>query len=46
MRVFMTGFLVQRMTLGQHLLILSTMALCWGYEADAAVAVLHGCTSE
>ena len=36
----MTGLLVQHMTLGQHLLILSTMALRRGHEADAAVAVL------
>lgn len=40
MRVFMTSLLVQQMTLGQHLMILATMALRRGHEADAAVAVL------
>ena len=40
MRVFMTGLLVEQVTLGQHLMILSTMALRRGHEADAAVAVL------
>lgn len=40
MRVFMTGLLVEHMTLGQHLMILATMTLRRGHEADAAVAVL------
>ncbi|MNZ97356.1 hypothetical protein D3C78_1165890 [compost metagenome] len=40
MRVFMTSLLVQHMTPGQHLMILTAMPLCRGHEADAAVAVL------
>jgi hypothetical protein len=40
MRVLITSLLIQRMTLGQYLLILTTMTLHRSHEADAAVAVL------
>ncbi len=34
MRMLMTGLLVQHMSLGQHLLILTTMTLRRGHEAN------------
>lgn len=40
MRVLITRLLIQHVTLGQDLLILTRMTLCRGHEADTPVSVL------